>query len=63
VIGGGSLKATGMVTFLDGQDVVGQVPLSAFGQAVFTIAHVKAGTHHFAAYYNSDTYCAASLGH
>lgn len=58
----GGIKPTGMVTFSDGATVVGQVPLDATGTAVCTLANVQPGPRKFSAYYNSDTYCAASSG-
>jgi hypothetical protein len=53
---------TGMVTFKDGLNVIGQVPLNASGQASLTTASLTAGGHTLSAAYASDTRFAASNG-
>ena len=53
---------TGMVTFEDGQTVIGQVPLNSSGVASITRANLLAGTHSIKATYASNTTFAASTG-
>ena len=45
---------TGTVTFKDGSKILGTVPLSSSGQAVFSTASLKLGTHNITAVYNGD---------
>jgi hypothetical protein len=53
---------TGMVTFKDGLNVIGQIPLNGSGQASLTISSPAAGGHALSASYVSDTRFAASSG-
>jgi hypothetical protein len=53
---------TGMVTFEDGQTVIGQVPLNSSGVATITRSNLAAGFHAIKATYASDTTFAASTG-
>lgn len=53
---------TGMVTFEDGLNVIGQVPLNPGGQASITIPNFSAGSHNLKATYVSDTRFSASAG-
>jgi uncharacterized repeat protein (TIGR01451 family) len=52
---------TGMVTFWDGTNVLGQLPLTS-GRVVFSNANFTAAGHAFSASYSSDTVCADSSG-
>jgi hypothetical protein len=54
---------TGMVTFSDGTNVIGQVPLdTTTSTATMTTASLTAGSHNLTATYASDTRFAASSG-
>jgi hypothetical protein len=53
---------TGMVTFADGETVIGQVPLNGSGVASIVRSNLGAGTHAITATYASDTTFAASTG-
>ncbi|HMG72356.1 MAG TPA: Ig-like domain repeat protein [Pyrinomonadaceae bacterium] len=53
---------TGMVTFRDGVNVIGQVPLNSSGVASITKSNFSAGSHSITAIYASDTRFAASTG-
>ena len=53
---------TGMVTFSDGPNVIGQVPLDANGTATTASSSFAAGNHTITATYASDTRFAASSG-
>ncbi len=59
VTGSGPGAPTGMVTFLDGKNVVGQVPLDRNGVAVMNLAP---GSHTIMAIYASDSLFASSSG-
>jgi hypothetical protein len=59
---GGSGTPTGMVTFSDGANVIGQVPLDANGAATTASSNLSAGSHTITATYASDTKFAASSG-
>ena len=52
---------TGQVQFLDGNTVLGTLPLDAAGNAVFYFPALAAGTHLFHLVYGGDTNYAASL--
>ncbi len=58
----GSGTPTGMVTFLEGTDVLAQVPLDAGGTAAFNTAALSAGNHTLTAAFSSDPTFAASSG-
>jgi hypothetical protein len=58
---GGSVP-TGQVTFLEGGNSLGQVPLNSSGSASFAISSLSVGTHSLTASYASDSFCAASSG-
>jgi hypothetical protein len=58
----GSPIPTGMVTFVEGPAVLGQVPLAADGTALFDISTLTPGIHTLAALYYSDTFFASSTG-
>jgi hypothetical protein len=58
----GSGTPTGQVTFQDGTNVIGQVPLNASGVASFSTSSLAAGSHTISAIYASDTNFAASNG-
>jgi hypothetical protein len=53
---------TGFVTFKDGLNVIGQIPLDGNGQASLTTSSFSAGSHALSASYVSDTRFAASNG-
>jgi len=57
----GAGTPTGMVTFLDGTTVIGQVPLSN-GVAAITRSNLSGGSHTIKAVYASDTQFATSNG-
>ena len=59
---GGSGTPTGVVTFLDGTQVIGQVMLDGTGTGVFTTSALSPGTHSLKAEYQSDTQFAYSSG-
>ncbi|MFD4791530.1 Ig-like domain-containing protein [Streptomyces sp. NPDC058459] len=48
------------VTFFDGSDLLGTVPVNAGGQAGYTAAFTTAGTHTITAAYNGNADCDAS---
>jgi Bacterial Ig-like domain (group 3) len=58
----GSPIPTGMVTFVEGPAILGQVPLGIDGSALFDISTLTPGIHTLAALYYSDTYFASSTG-
>jgi hypothetical protein len=53
---------TGMVTFLEGTTVLGQVPLNGSGQAALTTSGLGVGSHTVTAVYYSDPIYATSSG-
>jgi Big-like domain-containing protein len=53
---------TGMVTFQDGEAVIGQAPLSPSGMVTFSTSSLSPGSHNISAIYASDTQFAASSG-
>ena len=53
---------SGMVTFLDGATVIGQVPVGSNGVASITKSNLAPGSHSIVATYASDTQFAASTG-
>ena len=55
-------QPSGMVSFWDGPNWIGQMPLRASGTASFTNSAPVAGNHMFLATYESDTHFAASTG-
>ncbi|MEK6280215.1 MAG: Ig-like domain-containing protein [Acidobacteriota bacterium] len=56
----GAGTPTGMVTFQDGPNVIGQVPVNASGVASITRSNLAPGLHAIVATYASDTQFAAS---
>jgi len=58
----GSGTPTGMVTFQDGNTVLGQVPLNSSGVASFSTSGLALGSHTVSAVFASDTNFAASSG-
>ncbi len=61
--GGGT--PTGMVTFRDGETIIGQVPLNSSGVASITTSNLIPGAHSISAFYATDTlfgYSSATLG-
>jgi Bacterial Ig-like domain (group 3) len=58
----GSGTPTGMVTFQDGNTVLGQVPLNGSAVASFSTSGLALGSHTVTAVYASDTNFAASSG-
>jgi len=59
---GGTGTPTGMVAFMDGTTVIGQVPVNSSGIAAITKSNLLPGSHTIAATYVSDTQFAASAG-
>jgi hypothetical protein len=58
----GAGMPTGMVTFRDGVNVLGQVPLNSSGVASIAKSNFSSGSHAITATYASDTRFAASTG-
>jgi hypothetical protein len=46
----------GMVTFRDGNTILGTVPLNAHGQTILTLYNLAAGPHSFSAIYSGDAH-------
>ena len=61
-VGSVSPTPTGQVTFQDGTNVIGQVPVNASGVATLTTSGLAVGSHALMAVYASDTNFAASSG-
>src|SRR5262249_291127 len=55
-------RPTGLVTFLEGDRVIGQTPLNNVGLADFTTGDLSVGEHVFTARYDSDPAFASSSG-
>jgi hypothetical protein len=56
-------EPTGQVTYMDGDQVIGQVPVDGSGTSTFTANGLTAGSHDLSATYVSDTNFARSIGH
>jgi hypothetical protein len=55
LVGGGGLKPTGTVTFLDGATAIGAGAVNSSGVATFTTSSLSAGSHSITASYTGDS--------
>ncbi|MBI3406966.1 MAG: Ig-like domain repeat protein [Planctomycetes bacterium] len=55
-------QPTGLVSFLEGNQVIGQTPINNIGEAIFTTGDLSVGDHVFTARYDSNPAFASSSG-